>query len=748
MKAYKSSLLVATALSLLASACAERVFPATAYVRKHPELESSWAPFLPGRTLALWGGAACDGVRWSRDRKGLSNPSANQEPLAGPALVRVEAAEAVVTSGGGYVALFLQTEAGELRWAALPPDASSTCLGPVTEAFAAARSLVGQTVTFAPWQPECKRIVATGSMPGALLIDQEPGSTRVKVESLVYDGEPMAVLNGDALRVAADTLTSCFSAAVDRPTSVEELLHVPLGRCERRAGDHLECRSTLGVWEGVNGPNRLALSLRYRTVGPAHFVGEALVDGRHWARSVVALELTAPQRGDARLVANAVMDVLRRHAAQSSEAVRIVIGDDPDATLRAFLALDAVEAGRPVYGKSTRTSEFVARHETRPNPLLDQLRAKLTATNEKIKTLTRSVADAEEAVRTAERDLTIAERDYAESEERLQQQVEEAKAEARRQFEKCQQNASNAIARASCSVGQVGVDIGASFIHASRANVESAEDALRQARARHTALRTDLSEAELDSRQTAATLQQTPPTVVVPITETWTYPVDTVTRRATARVRLRLVGADGVLRDEAFDFTEEWNDYKASADAAHNVPEHRWEERFIDDSSAILDKLAGGVRNRLASELAMTARSAQREDARKRLAARGLQGRGKWQDVDAEAYSIAGDRLHEPVVRSAVVLAGEPVELPTKAAIVGEGECLVVVGVGDAEVALSTPDRSHADPRKSPAAALELCKEELATGEIPPVLLSGPTGHEVKWGIFRVHKGRPGEATN
>jgi hypothetical protein len=165
--------------------------------------------------------------------------------------------------------------------------------------------------------------------------------------------------------------------AAQPPGAVEaarqgEVAGVPLAslRCtleaptEHVGAAHLACPGMLPSHVSIR--NHWPPSLGYRLLGPVHFLEGTLAAGAPFARTVVAIRPPPPANARDARFAGALARAIARHAARSDGRVRVVLGDDPDATTRVELAVDRVKMGavEPLADEPPGTGARVSRSAT------------------------------------------------------------------------------------------------------------------------------------------------------------------------------------------------------------------------------------------------------------------------------------------------------------------------------------------------------------------------------------------------
>jgi len=698
----------------LAVACGGQTLSTAQYANTMVEGKNkAWERLLPGQQLALYAGGGSCSVAVAASFGDIDK--GNVAPLsADPVLARLQVIQiktsTVRTGIGGFVALEAQLEDGSTRWLKLPAGKSQGCLQSVPADLMAARAQLGKPVVFSPWAAECTEIQAVGRSPSAMLIDAE-GDLVFQTEDLAMGapsaGELAAGKPGNALwismakgtmKVRADVVAHCFSAPgtdrATRPGDPLALVRTPEARCESTqegAKEHVECRTSLGVWEGTVTDAAIELRAVRRTLGEVHFMDGRLVDGTRFARTVVAV--TTGQAGDVRRqrLYGAMQGAMRKALARGS-GVRLTSPGSPDVTYSVHVEVGEVQIGELRTQEVPQTSQYKVRDETRDNP-------KKPAARER-------VSSARDRVRQAEQEFQDRKVEF----DRL-------KAEARAECDRIASEQKEGWARA---VGATGCAAADALIQPSDSDLQSA--------------RSELSEAEqADANE--------PDTITVPIMADWSYTKREYSRtaRGSLTVRMQAKGwPEPRIVTTPLAYT--WTDYEVQGDAAHNVEGHSPDRGPINDTEALVPYIAAAASKDISGRIRAAIDEARMEAARNALAASGMEAtKPGFEPVDAMAFEMAGKRLKKALLRGSTQLNEKGVPLPTEALSLGPDECLAAAAVATpgTTVVLRSSDRRFADTRGAGYAAIELCGSEVVAGKVPLVELSGQGAGEVKWTLYR-----------
>ncbi|HVJ89210.1 MAG TPA: hypothetical protein VM580_05355, partial [Labilithrix sp.] len=492
--------------------------------------------------------------------------------------------DAVLAAGEeGHLALTVEGENGSLDILRIPAGKTPTCVAPAGSQGGAVADYIGKSLVFRPTRSACKRLETVGPASHSVLSSGAPIVFRELTTAparATGEGAASTWLKGDDLRVRADVVASCFVEAEDDsdsvPTNSKEgatgtsrsrfsmsqsvqtserpsamaLLHLSSKACkseETTAGEHVECTTPVGVWQGVNKDDAISLRLVRRTVGPVHLLRGVPVDARGFAKTVVAVRFAQPE--------DSSVDQLQ--SGMRTETARVLSGDEgvrvasSDAD-RENLAI-SVDVG------NVRVSELATQTVMVPHEYQDGTRKE---TNPK-------KAEARAAVEAAREGITTA-----------KEQCEERRNNARDQYQTCMEAAKAAANLANGKTEralQAGGTAACTILRAAMSTNCSSE--LGAARER-------LSNAQANERET-------PDTIDVPVMRKTTYPKRILSRTVTGRVEMT-----GTLDGAAFTpvgqpFEARVEDYEVEGDSAKKIPGHRAASPWISDGPQAVPAVAG-----------------------------------------------------------------------------------------------------------------------------------------------------------
>lgn len=703
-------------LALFACAGPAKTLKLSSYTAASGDESAKWKGLEPGTKYVLYAPAGSCAVQTAATlgdlEAGKGSPVAGTP--AGTSMSVVEIADAYVRTGSdSFAAIEVKLPAGGTQWLKLPAGASHGCLQPVPPGLEEARQLIGKQLVFTPWAPACTEVQATGRAPAAMLVDAE-GDVLMKVEGLALGpgsaqalaagktgNNVWATLNNGALKVRVDVLSKCFGAMgteqASRPADPLAFLRLPVTRCEQDTDDgkpHVECRTTVGVWEGVMNDTAVELRSVRRTLGAVHFLEGKLVNGGRYARTVVAVSVgSASDPRRQRLYAE-LRPAMQKAMARDAGGVRVTDAGASDATYKIGIELAEINIGELQTSEVPQTTKYKVRDETRDNP--DKPRAR------------ERVASARDRLRTAESDYQTRKQDFDREKARLRDECN---------------------AQASKAEGWAAV--------AAATGCAAADALLQPSDSDVVAARTELSTAESE-------LAKMPDTITVPIMADWQYTKKQYSRSVTSMLSITLQPADAPQpRTFQTPLQYTWQDYEVQADAAHNVQGHAPDRGPIDNPDGLVPYIAAAASSGIATRFRAAMAEAQIEAARKAMAAAGLEAsKPGYETVDALAYATVGKRLEKPVLRGGSQLgAGKALPLPAEAISLSADQCVLAVAAGTAETPLAlsihTADRAFADTREGGFAVVELCQPELAGGKVPTLELASKAAGAVKWTLFQ-----------
>lgn len=625
-----------------------------------------------------------------------------------------------VDAQGDWLLLRARPEVGEALWLRVPAGQVSPCLSTEPKAIAAAAARVGKSFAYTPWTQSCTSIQAVGTAANAILLESDPGQA-FSVVGLTYgasSAKQLAARVGGAtlwyklngkLNVRSDTFEGCFTETTGQAEAetprLEALLSTPLSRCAATQDPrHVECRTTLGVWEGAIDQSFVAVEKRRRTLGTLHFFDGRPVEGRQFARTVVAFDVTPSEDGNVNDLARGLGGGIRQALAQQSEGeIRLARPDESQVTHRVLLGVSNLQFGELRQRDVRENSRYKSGENIIDNP---------------------AKPSAEERVRSAEQGLQQAQQEYEEDKQRLQEQKEAAIRACNEQKEQASGDAKKALA-----IGCSAAEIGATFVSADSSGVSRAQQ--------------ELSDARAENARTPATIKED-------IMSDWAYTKRLYEREASAELQIEMGPTGGEARREVIHFKETWSDCDVEGDPAHGVEGHQAARGPLNDSRELLAPIGLRMSATLAKKLTVALSNAALDQARKAFLSAGNEAtKPGFEDVDAEAFSIAGSRLARVQLRSSVKLeAGTAIELPTASLALGARECLLAVAVAQRSenavgLTLGTSDKRHGDARHKAKAAFEVCPGELGDDALPVLSLAAEpgSGGVVRWALYRTRQG-------
>lgn len=699
-----------------AVSCAAPMVSTNAYLAAQPELsaedKAAWDSLSVGKRVVFQPGHPSCGVTRASSledlRKGQMLVPAHPAN-AKPELLTIQ--DARVQSGhAGYVALQVRAASGTMTWLRVSSESPMTCLMPATPELQNAVAMRGTVLRFTPWKTSCRQVHASGTAPSAMLIENagvplEAEDFEVGSASALEANKGRAIwirFNNQSLKVRADTVRDCFEAAgagAADATHATALLHLDRMRCATspdEGREHVECRSSVGLWEGVVRSDAIALQLVHRTLGPIHFLNNRPVAGSRYAKAVVAVTKGQAQDGRAQALYQTLDRAVSEAVAREGQgSVRIAPAGAGDVTYRVHVDVSSIQIGDLAISEVTETTKYKVRDDVRPNPAKPKAK-------ERVERARIGVTQAEAAY---DRDVKI----FDELKEAAKKKCDEAADKVSGPF--------GALAGAAC-------DVGAGIIQPSRSGVETAQ--------------TELTESE-------TALAGTPDTITVPIMADWSYQRKNYSRSTSANLTIAMQSATAAQGTTvSVPLGVSWSDYEVQADPAHNVQGHAPEQGPLRDSEALIPLIAQKASAELAVRLKAAISNAAIEQAVRAFVAAGNQPpKPGFEAVDALAFEAASGRLGQVVLQgTADLVGGKPFVLPSRVAKLGENECLLAIaaGAGDAamDLSLKNLDASHADLRGNSIAVVELCRSELrGKDSIDALELASKIGGSARWGLYR-----------
>jgi len=701
--------------ALLAAACGGQTLSTAQYAKTLGEGEAkAWERLLPGQQLALYaGGGDCSigvAASYADIDKGKVGPLVSDPTLARLQIIQIKSST-VRTGLGGFVALEAALEDGSKRWLKLPAGKSQGCLQPVPADLVAARAALGKSLVFSPWVPECTEIQAVGRSPAAMLVDAE-GDLVFQTEDLAMGparatdmaaGKPgnslwVSMAKG-TIKVRSDLVSKCFSQPgsdrATRPTDPLALIRTPEARCDSSQEgnqEHVECRTSLGVWNGTISDTAIELSAVRRTLGEVHFLDGRLVDGTRFARTVVAVTTGRADDNRRQRLYGAMQGAMRKALARGGTGVRLTTPGSPDVTYSVHVEVGEVQIGELGTREVPQTSQYKVRDEVRDNPKKPAAR---------------------ERVNTARDRVSQAEQDFRDSKAEFDRLKREARAECDRIASEQKEGWARVAGATTCAAADALIQPSDSDLQAARAELSEAEQA-------------DANE---------------PTTITVPIMADWSYSKREFSRSARGSISVRMQAKGWPEpRVVTTPLAYTWTDYEVQGDAAHNVEGHSPDRGPIDNPEALVPYIAAAASNDISGRIRAAIDEARLERARAALAASGMEAtKPGFEPVDAMAFEMAGTRLKKALLRGSTQLSDKGVPLPTEALTLGADECMTAAAVAapGTSVVLRTSDRLFADTRGTGFAVVEICGGEAPAGKVPTVELSGKGSGEVKWTLYR-----------
>jgi hypothetical protein len=656
--------------------------------------EGDWKAVADGKDVLLYAGAnKCErtkiGASMDELKSGRGKPLA-AEPWS-QSVSSWKITESYAEDVGDYgpdVYLHLK-ESGGSKDVWLYSQTSSTlgCVHPGTPDVAEAQKLLGKRYAFTPQRASCQTISAGGSafegLVGAAPAGKTFEATRV---GLGPDGVFVG-LDGGALQVTPDTLSSCFAPEGSPEAKAPEelslaLLRVNPGRCERDVFDgkvHAACRSTLGAWQDKGGELH---SIR-RTFGPLHLLDGQPVAGRRFARAVVAIDTGLAQNQREVSLYQALRSAATRIIEQGDDSVRIAPTTDPAVTTRVKIVVKNIVIGDLQTSQKKETSKYKVSERQVPNTEKAGYESQLR--------------DAEQQVQSKQSECdSMPDSDYSASQACVDRCVAE----------------SGGMAAATC--GFTCKDAG------SNADKDNCNAAVSQAQGVLNDLRSRVNSM--------------PDTLTETVWGDWEYTRTDYARKVTAAIETISLSAMGERRaSDDLDFTA--SDHQITADPAHNVSGHDPRRDFIDSPESIVPSLAEKASAVAIERLKQSIQVGAVDAALLALKKSGATPKPGYEGVDAMAYDVVGKRLGKSETYAEGVGA-----LDLGWLSLGSGECVLVAALSSdagSGVGLKSADGRFADERKRPFATLELCAGELAGGKVPNLELSGK---DVKYGVYRTRE--------
>ncbi|MBN1960617.1 MAG: hypothetical protein JW841_06700 [Deltaproteobacteria bacterium] len=621
---------------------------------------------------------------------------------------------AISTSDPPSLGLQVTLPNKSIRWLVLRGSGPFNCLVQFDQEFKSRLALVGKFYKFTPWRRECTHLVAVGKGAASILVESQ------NIGALQIDAVELGDANGafradDAmipwirfldgkLKVRADVLDTCFAPRDEHqkqsPEDITRFLRVPKGYCssnDDHGAQHLECRSSLGVWEGLIDKRGVNLTLVRRTIGAVHFRDQRPVIGTRYARSIVAILTDKPSSAQVAALYETIFKAIKTVTEKSDGSVRMLPGNIKGATHRLFISVENLNIGEVKRREETATSRFIARYEERTNP-------------------------AKEETRQA---MERAEREYRDAKERY----DSAKESAQRTYDECVEAAkkTKSLNHKSGIAGlllDAAIDVGGSVGCA--ALTDPSEDELNMAR-----------QQRLETR---ATYDSTPSTIQVPIEEDWKYTKYIASRTAEGSVKITMTPVDGEPATTAIPLSYTWQDNEVANDPTHNVEGHPMNKEPINSPDALIPMIARELALKAQTQINNYLTAANFDAAKAEFARSGAgEVMAGYENVDIAAYDVAGPRLIKPLQRGrSKVTAASSTSISTVDIKVASGHCLLAVAAADdnkpLKLTLATTDKRTADQRGQIPAVIELCPESQQKAQ--DLMVSSDSNGAIRWGLY------------
>ena len=727
-----SRLLFASFLPLLA-ACGSMREPAVPLAEHFEESSDPtwgrWAQFAAGERVSV---VASDGCP---EQVASSSASLSGEPLTQASWPHRSASYTILESSfvagpEGHVALMLRGDASELAVVRIPAGVEPTCVSPVGGgAKASIASFLGKPLRFQPSNSACTHIEAAGASLATVLLSEDPdpivfASLTIAPEHAGVTTGPKvawAAARGADLRVRADLLATCF-VADDAPASAPDdapqgksrlmlstpakhaadgphLLHLDARRCKHSStprGEHLECATPVGVWQGQRSAEAVSLQLVRRNVGTLHFVAGKAAEAKAFARTIVAVRTGVSSDASVeRLYAG--IRTATSAALSSDESIRMAVGDE---TANLTIPIDVTDV---------RVSDKATRTESVPHEYQDGTRDE---PNPKKAAALRSVQAAETGVETAKEQCT------------------RKKETARANYDTCIAAAKAASDLANGKLERSLLTAGNMSCTVMKAAMDSSCE--------------EISEAQAKLQEARATEASTSATITVPVMKRASYTKTIFSRRVTAQAKMSstLDGAQQV--PVSMVFTKELTDFAVEANPSIKLAAHRAGEPWLEDAKAAVPAIGDSMAAWVSTQVRSVVGKAGLARAKSTLRATGEEVKPGFEALGGMAIEVAGDRLRGAHKMGSVAVApGSAVVLPRPSGL-APNECLLVVAMlpegSTGKLDIATADGTIADVRGRPYGSIEVCRSDVSApaAELPAVqLTSSDASGDVRWGEFR-----------
>jgi hypothetical protein len=726
--------MIACSFAAACGSAREPLIPVSRYLAANPEeADSSWAKLTVGTRVAV---TASDGCA---EQVASTPASTSGPPLTKTSWTRPDqlytVVDAVLLPGEeGHLALTLHGDDGSLDVLRIPHGKSPTCVAPAADQKGSVASWLNKPLKFQPEQAQCRALEISGASARSRLADATP----IVVKSLTTapsratgKGSPAVWLEStDGLRVRADVAATCFDLAesvaaapepkpqakteekaetkprsrfsVGRSTAAPqaatvELKHEPLGllhldvrACRKEAttaGEHIECATPAGLWQGHYGEDQISLHLVKRTVGTLHLVDGVLVAPQGFASNVVALRTATAE--------DASVDTLQRRMREeaarvltSDESVRVSESDSDRANLELLVDISDVQ----VAAVATRTvmipHEYQDGTKREPNPKKSEAR--------------QATEHAKEGI------------------EHAKEECKEKREQAKEDYSNCLQVAKSTSNLANGKTEQT-----------LQAGGEAACAIYKMAMSSNCA---DEIAAARDKYEAAQqTERNTPDSIDVPVMKKTQYSKKLLSR--TVRGRVALSGSlDGnSLPAVAQPFEATVEDFEVEGDAAKKIDAHRASSEWIGDERAAVPAVAPQMAKWVVGQVKSVLGRAAIVRAKAALSRSGEQVAAGSEALHGLALQIGGDRIRA-VVHTGTVKVSKAANIPLPKAT--PSECVLVVATlpeGSAGT-LSLAAGDISDQRGKPFANVELCADDDAT----KVQVASTVEEPVQWATYRV----------
>ena len=687
MKQSKTSIVSTLVLLASSTACGGGGLRATSTIA-----EGDWKAVKEGQELVIFSGAAQCATKYGKTQAELKSGGGalvSDAPWAKSASAWTIETSLVDDLGAESPDLYLElqkADSTERVWLYSKSATQLECVHPATPGVREANLALGKSFVWAPWKATCTDIVAGGTRFKALIEGTPDGASYPVDRVTLTSSGPLVNLAGGELLVSPATFQGCFAEVGNAEAKSPDvgalaLLRVSPERCESEhqgSSTHIACRSTVGAWSsdesGIHGVRR--------TLGPIHFLDGKPVNGKPFARAVVAMDTGKASSSRETTLYTAIRSAASDLISHGDDSVRIAPLGDPSVTSNVKIVVRDVTIGELRTTHAQLSSRYVVSTETVRNTNKDSARTQLEQAEQ----------------------LVSQKRDECNSMPSTDFSASQAC------VDRCVAN-SGGLAAATC--GFTCKDAGGNSGAKDECNnaVDRAQSALESARGEYNSMSD---------------------TITNTVYGDWPYDRTDYARKVTAVIQTES-SSIGTSQKQATDPLEfEATDYEVAGDSKHNVDGHSARRDFIDSPDSILPNLAerasGIAIKRLREALSQGAIDA----ALRALAASGGQAKPGFEVVDAMAFDVVGKRLIK-----AERYGDTSGALPTQDFALATGECLLAVAVSadaSGEVLLHTADGRFADERKRPFATLELCSGEW-TGAKPPATVM--EGAKVHWAVYR-----------